>query len=122
MQSVRAEGKYDRTRGQGHADRGQSEDSGALLNLGGRDWDGFGCGLTAREGEGQLVGGRASLYLGGEGWREVRAGRAALAACIQGSGWLGAFSLAWSGRRSGIGGLMLPSLPKREVTAKKGSK
>lgn len=49
-------------------------------------------------------------------------GRAALAACIQGSGWLGAFSLAWSGRRSGIGGLMLPSLPKREVTAKKGSK
>lgn len=66
--------------GQGHADRGQAEDSGALLNLGGRDLDGFGSGLRLIEGGegGDIkveVSGWASLYLGGEGWREVRAGQ-----------------------------------------------
>lgn len=80
MQSVREEGKYDRTRGQGHADRGQTEDSGALLNLGSRDSDGFGCGLRCTEVRGgrgaliKVVSGWASLYLGGEDWREARAG------------------------------------------------
>lgn len=42
--------------GQGHADRGQAEDSGALLNLGGRDLDGFCSGLRLIEGgEGGLL-------------------------------------------------------------------
>lgn len=66
MLSVRAEGKYDRTRGQGHADRGQAEDSGALLNLGGRDLDGFGSGLRLIEGGGRAGGqGRGGNQGGG---------------------------------------------------------
>lgn len=51
-------------------------------------------------------------------WRE----RACIiSSLLTGHRLAGTFSLAWSSRRSSIGGLLLPSLPIREVTAKKGS-
>lgn len=68
-------------------------------------------------------GGRESLYLGaGVLGGAGGAGGACVISSVYTGQWLArTFSLAWSGRRSGIGGLMLPSLPEREVTAKKGS-
>lgn len=114
MLLVRAKGKYDRTWGKEQADRGR--DTGVVVNLGGRDriWarvevSGVRTGELSRLSK--MVSGWVSMSIWS--WGAGGCGHALLAACKQGFGWLGLLVLAWPGRRSGIGGLLRPSLPKK---------